>query len=305
MFCNISRYRMVMGSNIGVKQVRYTLYRHRYTDHHKTRHTKKADYNWIDENWKNEKSQLEGHIDEWYKIQETDQIRCETIESELYTNGSSSGLFDSLNETLATKTAIKNIAEAELGPVIEENLKLSGISKFNQLQRHAIPLVKNNQNIFICAPKGSGKIAAFLAPIISSIEAGFESGRPLGRTPLAIITVPSAEIGRQIFHEALKIGYRTRVKPTISVSEDGIEYDMKDHFRLGSDMLITSPDDLLTLMSSRSPMLNNVQFLVHYDLVKRESFHDCLQSIFKYQWTSFNGKVTTSLPDRLLVIVLL
>jgi len=120
MFYKISRY--LLRPRISVSQpVRFTLYRHRYTDNHLTRHVKKTDYHWPEETWKNEKNVFESHIDDWYKIQENMEISSDLkiLENIIFGANSACARFDPLNETLASQNALKSMSEAELGATID------------------------------------------------------------------------------------------------------------------------------------------------------------------------------------------
>ena len=79
------------------------------------------------------------------------------------------------------------------------------------------------------------------------------------------------------------------MKPAISVSENGIEFDSDVKFRTGCDILITTPNDLLRLMKLNSVMLADVQFLVHYDIVKRRTHQETIQKLFQQQWFQMRG----------------
>jgi len=83
-------------------------------------------------------------------------------------------------------------------------------------QKNAIPLIILNYDLMACAQTGSGKTAAFLVPIISTLLTKIKSGRvktvrqvPGGKSfkasPLALILLPTRELAIQIFDEARRV----------------------------------------------------------------------------------------------------
>jgi superfamily II DNA/RNA helicase len=73
-----------------------------------------------------------------------------------------------------------------------------------------------------CAQTGSGKTAAFLVPILNHIyENGPEQAggtQAYGRRkqcPLALVLAPTRELATQIYDEARKFSYRSRVRPCV------------------------------------------------------------------------------------------
>lgn len=71
-----------------------------------------------------------------------------------------------------------------------------------------------------CAQTGSGKTAAFLVPILNRIfedgpvpglSASYGYGRKTKQCPLALVLAPTRELATQIYDEARKFSYRSKV----------------------------------------------------------------------------------------------
>jgi superfamily II DNA/RNA helicase len=99
-----------------------------------------------------------------------------------------------------------------------------------------------------CAQTGSGKTAAFLLPILNQI---FENGPPksfpptrpgakVKQYPLALILSPTRELALQIYDEACKFSYRSKVRPCVVYGGADPVQQMKDLDR-GCQLLVATP----------------------------------------------------------------
>ncbi len=93
------------------------------------------------------------------------------------------------------------------------------------MQKYAIPIILGRRDVMACAQTGSGKTAAFLVPILNQIfergpvvNSGGSGQRSYGRRkqfPLALVLAPTRELATQIYDEARKFAYRSRVRPCV------------------------------------------------------------------------------------------
>lgn len=109
---------------------------------------------------------------------------------------------------------------------MKSNIALARYSTPTPVQKYAIPIILARRDVMACAQTGSGKTAAFLVPILNQI---FERGpaasqsasggqRSYGRRkqyPLALVLAPTRELATQIYDEARKFAYRSRVRPCV------------------------------------------------------------------------------------------
>lgn len=112
----------------------------------------------------------------------------------------------------------------KLTEIIRSNIALARYDKPTPVQKYAIPIILGRRDVMACAQTGSGKTAAFLVPILNQI---FERGpaptqttgqRSYGRRkqyPLALVLAPTRELATQIYDEAKKFAYRSRVRPCV------------------------------------------------------------------------------------------
>jgi ATP-dependent RNA helicase DDX3X len=112
----------------------------------------------------------------------------------------------------------------KLTEIIRSNIALTRYDKPTPVQKYAIPIILARRDVMACAQTGSGKTAAFLVPILNQL---FERGpvvnqsagqRSYGRRkqyPLALVLAPTRELATQIYDEAKKFAYRSRVRPCV------------------------------------------------------------------------------------------
>ena len=115
--------------------------------------------------------------------------------------------------------------EVKLTEIIRSNISLARYDKPTPVQKYAIPIILAGRDVMACAQTGSGKTAAFLVPILNQIfergpvvSANSASQRSYGRRkqyPLALVLAPTRELATQIYDEAKKFAYRSRVRPCV------------------------------------------------------------------------------------------
>lgn len=114
----------------------------------------------------------------------------------------------------------------KLTEIIRSNISLARYDKPTPVQKYAIPIILNRRDVMACAQTGSGKTAAFLVPILNQIfergpvvnPGGPQGQRAYGRRkqyPLALVLAPTRELATQIYDEAKKFAYRSRVRPCV------------------------------------------------------------------------------------------
>ena len=129
---------------------------------------------------------------------------------ELFKLGISTGInFDSYLDIEVKQTGknevaeIKTFEEANLRPLLMENIQKSGYKTPTPIQKNGIPIILNGRDMMGCAQTGSGKTAAFLIPIVNSlIASNADSNSGSKASPQALIVTPTRELANQIYSEA-------------------------------------------------------------------------------------------------------
>uniref|UniRef100_A0A8C4H6W0 RNA helicase n=1 Tax=Dicentrarchus labrax TaxID=13489 RepID=A0A8C4H6W0_DICLA len=157
-----------------------------------------------------------------------------------------------------------------MGEIIMGNINLSRYTRPTPVQKHAIPIIKTKRDLMACAQTGSGKTAAFLLPVLSQIYTDgpgdalqAENGR-YGRRkqyPISLVLAPTRELALQIYDEARKFAYRSRVRPCVVYGGADIGQQIRELER-GCHLLVATPGRLVDMMERGKIGLDYCNYLV-------------------------------------------
>ncbi|XP_071607498.1 ATP-dependent RNA helicase DDX3X isoform X1 [Heliangelus exortis] len=202
----------------------------------------------------------------------------ERLEQELF-SGSNTGInFEKYDDIPVEATGnncpphIESFSDVDMGEIIMGNIELTRYTRPTPVQKHAIPIIKEKRDLMACAQTGSGKTAAFLLPILSQIYADGpgdalramrENGR-YGRRkqyPISLVLAPTRELAVQIYEEARKFAYRSRVRPCVVYGGAEIGQQIRDLER-GCHLLVATPGRLVDMMERGKIGLDFCKYLV-------------------------------------------
>ncbi|XP_041501519.1 ATP-dependent RNA helicase DDX3Y-like isoform X4 [Microtus oregoni] len=202
----------------------------------------------------------------------------ERLEQELFSGGNTGINFEKYDDIPVEATGsncpphIENFSDVEMGEIIMGNIELTRYTRPTPVQKHAIPIIKEKRDLMACAQTGSGKTAAFLLPILSQIytdgpgealKAMKENGR-YGRRkqyPISLVLAPTRELALQIYEEARKFSYRSRVRPCVVYGGADTVQQIRDLER-GCHLLVATPGRLVDMMERGKIGLDFCKYLV-------------------------------------------
>lgn len=157
----------------------------------------------------------------------------------------------------------------QLTDIIRNNIALARYDKPTPVQKYAIPIIRNGRDLMACAQTGSGKTAAFLVPILNQMyEHGVspppQDNRPYNRRkqyPLGLVLAPTRELATQIFEEAKKFAYRSRMRPAVLYGGNNTTEQMRELDR-GCHLIVATPGRLEDMITRAKVGLDNIRFLV-------------------------------------------
>uniref|UniRef100_A0AAQ4RUS4 RNA helicase n=1 Tax=Gasterosteus aculeatus aculeatus TaxID=481459 RepID=A0AAQ4RUS4_GASAC len=172
---------------------------------------------------------------------------------------------------------IDSFHDVDMGEIIMGNINLTRYTCPTPVQKHAIPIIKSKRDLMACAQTGSGKTAAFLLPVLSQIysdgpgEAAQahcfshtqDSGR-YGRRkqyPLSLVLAPTRELALQIYDEARKFAYRSRLRPCVVYGGADIGQQIRELER-GCHLLVATPGRLVDMMERGKIGLDYCNYLI-------------------------------------------
>ncbi|RVE75483.1 hypothetical protein OJAV_G00016810 [Oryzias javanicus] len=208
--------------------------------------------------------------------------RNERLEHELF-SGSNTGInFEKYDDIPVEATGqncphhIESFQDVDMGEIIMGNIALSRYTRPTPVQKYAIPIIKSKRDLMACAQTGSGKTAAFLLPILSQIytdgpgealnaakASGTDNGK-YGRRkqyPIALVLAPTRELALQIYDEARKFSYRSRVRPCVVYGGADIGQQIRDLER-GCHLLVATPGRLVDMMERGKIGLDYCNYLI-------------------------------------------
>jgi len=197
----------------------------------------------------------------------------ETIEKELFHSTPSGIKFDTYDDIPVDATGenvpkpIVTFDELNFNEIIMNNIVLCTYTKPTPVQKHAMPIIAGQRDLMACAQTGSGKTAAFLVPILNNIfEGGYVHNHQIimkrkKLLPLALVLAPTRELALQIYDEARKFAYRSRVHACVVYGGADIKAQMRE-LDGGCHILVATPGRLIDLYDRQKIGLQNIRYLV-------------------------------------------
>ena len=139
---------------------------------------------------------------------------------------------------------MQNFADLGLSEAALAAVERLGYENPTPVQLQAIPLVLEGRDLIAAASTGTGKTAAFLLPILSTLPRG-KRGK---RAPRVLVVSPTRELAQQISQTCMQITRKTGHYVTTVFG--GTPYGPQiNEIRRGTDVLIATPGRLNDLMN--------------------------------------------------------
>ncbi|XP_075982297.1 ATP-dependent RNA helicase bel isoform X2 [Anticarsia gemmatalis] len=164
---------------------------------------------------------------------------------------------------------ITSFEDVNLTEIMRSNISLARYDKPTPVQKYAIPIVLGHRDVMACAQTGSGKTAAFLVPILNQMyEAGpvkhmgpYNRQQNRKQYPLGLVLAPTRELATQIYDEARKFAYRSRVRPCVVYGGSPIHEQLRELER-GCHLLVATPGRLVDMLARGRVALDHCRHLV-------------------------------------------
>lgn len=176
--------------------------------------------------------------------------------------------------------------ELGLSPELLRALKPQTYPAPTPVQREFIPVALTGQDIWVTAPTGSGKTAAYALPLIeklsrSSLNPSLTAGRNQ-KVPQSLVLVPTRELAIQVGQTFMSLSAHLGKVCKVTVVFGGVSINPQMMgLRGGTDILIATPGRLLDLLDHNALKLSQVQTLVldEADKLLELGFQDELHQI--------------------------
>ena len=143
---------------------------------------------------------------------------------------------------------------------IQKALAEEGYTTPTPIQKQAIPIILERNDLLGCAQTGTGKTAAFAVPILQILYNEKSSGHEK-RNIHSLILTPTRELAIQIGDSFSAYGKHTGLKNLVVFG--GVPQKAQtDKLRAGVDILIATPGRLLDLMNQNYISLQHIKLFV-------------------------------------------
>ena len=146
-------------------------------------------------------------------------------------------------------------SELGLSELTLEALKCAAYETPTAIQAGMIPKALDGIDIVGQARTGTGKTAAFAIPIIEVLESH------QGKSPRALILVPTRELAVQVRDEVVKLSHGRRLSSVAVYGGKPIRGQI-DKLRRGADIIVGTPGRVLDHMSRRTLDLHELEIVV-------------------------------------------
>ena len=145
-----------------------------------------------------------------------------------------------------------------LTPELLRAVAQQGYTEPTAVQRESIPHVLNGRDLLAGAQTGTGKTAAFVLPILQTLN---KTPRQ-GRTPIRVLVLaPTRELAVQVEESVRTYGSHRPVSSTTIYGGVGFENQVR-RLRAGPQIVVATPGRLLDHVSQRTIDLSHVEVLV-------------------------------------------
>ena len=145
-----------------------------------------------------------------------------------------------------------------LSSAILAGVKAQGYSEPTPIQKQAIPIIMQGQDILAGAQTGTGKTAAFTLPLLHLLST---KKHPGGHLPRALVLAPTRELAAQVGASIQTYGQGLSLESTVIFGGVGIN-PQKKRLRQGVEIVIGTPGRLLDLAGQKDLNLSRIEVLI-------------------------------------------
>lgn len=160
-------------------------------------------------------------------------------------------------------TSFDDLAEKyELPEVLRENFHKCGYNKPTPVQMHAMPAALMGTDVMVCAQTGSGKTAAFLAPIVAkALEAGVQEAEDVREPvkPRSLVLAPTRELCMQTEMEARRLCFQTDLRVVALYGGTPPAYQLRQ-LAPGCEILVATPGRLEDFLDRGVVSMENIRY---------------------------------------------
>lgn len=149
--------------------------------------------------------------------------------------------------------------ECKLLPELLRAIDEQGYAQPTEIQRQAIPLILEGNDLLAGSQTGTGKTASFTLPLLHNLMTNNKEKVPCGVR--CLILTPTRELASQVEESVRTYGKHLPLKSVVVFG--GVNIDRQiSKLRHGVDIVVATPGRLLDLVGQRAVNLSHVEILV-------------------------------------------
>ncbi|HEV8051903.1 MAG TPA: DEAD/DEAH box helicase [Parachlamydiaceae bacterium] len=149
--------------------------------------------------------------------------------------------------------------EFKLLPELLRAIEEQGYAQPTEIQKQAIPLILEGNDLLAGSQTGTGKTASFTLPLIQNLITSNKAKVPCGVR--CLILTPTRELASQVEESVRTYGKHVDLKSVVVFG--GVNIDKQiSKLRHGADIVVATPGRLLDLVGQRAINLSHVEILV-------------------------------------------
>lgn len=153
-----------------------------------------------------------------------------------------------------------SFSDFPFSPELQQSIRERGYREPTPIQAAAIPPALEGRDLVAMAETGSGKTAAFLAPLIDDIHRRRGGGHHvMGIT--ALVLVPTRELAAQVHREFGMLARHSRIRAALIVGGESMNRQLQE-LHHGAHVIIACPGRLIDHMERGSARLDRASFVV-------------------------------------------
>jgi len=178
----------------------------------------------------------------------------------------------------------------KLLPHLQEKLATQEITEPTPLQSESIPIIKSGANVYVTAPKDSGKTTTLILTTLQKLKC-----KEVGDAPRAVVLVENKEKALELYDEFFKYTKHTSLR--VYVGHEHLHVDVqKSEIFMGIDILISTPKSMNKLFLLNGVPVSQLKIFSIDDaefLLQKSAYAALMsitQSIKKCQYVIYSEK---------------
>ncbi|PFZ03298.1 RNA helicase [Bacillus pseudomycoides] len=163
----------------------------------------------------------------------------------------------------------------DMQPFLQQAWEKAGFKEFTEIQKQAIPMILEGQDVIAESPTGTGKTLAYLLPLLHKIN-------PEVKQPQVVILAPTRELVMQIHEEVQKFTAGTDISGASLIGGADIKRQV-ERLKKHPKVIVGSPGRILELIRMKKLKMHEVKTIVfdEFDQIVKQKMMEAVFDVIK------------------------